>query len=193
MGLSVNAPVDMNVLTAALLSDDPPPGEAVNATPGTANKARRRDARDKRLTSSGMQTVGANGLTRILFTRTFDKPCHVEGTVVESADNGVPSFVVRQYLKNTGTDVAPVYVERKIDGSDDLSLIVGCDLYGYRVNPVTPTATFTILTLATFLFTGVNAALNQVVNSISGKPTNTPLAQGTVFTYFALAQSTQGS
>lgn len=172
-----------------ILSDDPPPTEATQATAGAELKARRRDSRSARLTSSGMRQVGANGLTRIVFSREFSKAPHVEGTVVESADFGPPVFVVRQYLKNTGTAAAPVYAERKIDGSDDAP-IVGCDFYGYRINPRTPTVPqLTVLTLLNFVFGTVNGLFNTITTALSNQPTTAPLAQGTAFTYFALAQS----
>lgn len=170
-----------------ILADDPPPSEATTPTAGTAPKARRHDARNMRLTSSTYHPAsGANGTTRVVFTRPFAKRPNVDGTVIEKADNGPVTFKVVQYLKSDGSGG---YVEWT-DADQTVGIaIVACDLFGYRVNPNTPTASFTLLTLTTFLFSGVNAALTQIVNAVSGKPTTTPLPQGTPFTCLAVASS----
>lgn len=190
MSVTLPAPeVTVAGVTAALLSDDMPPSEAVAATPGAAPKARRADARPARLTSSTFNTVGANGLTTVVFTRPFDKRPGVDCLLVESAEAGPYCFTTRRYLKNTAPAGQPVVWAEWTDADAGTAQIGAVELLGYRINGRTPTVNFTLFTVLTFVLTGVNSALQGIVDGLSNKSTYTYIAAGTKFTCIAVASS----
>lgn len=180
----------VNQVATEILADDPPPTEAVAAKAGVAPKARRRDAQSARLTSSTYDEFTTPGSARVMFTRNFMRRPGCVFTAVESADNGAPVIVVRQYLKNTAADGQPAVYAAWGDADQDVNPIVGCDAYGYRINPRTPTVPAQpVLNLLSFVFGTVQGLLDNITNTISNKPTTTPIAAGTKFTTIAVASS----
>lgn len=179
MSISFGGAPTMQQIVDAILSDDPPPSEAVAADPGTMPKARRGDARTKRLTSSTYNSVGLAGLTTVIFTRGFTKRPAIDCLLIEANDNGPYCFTARRYLKNTGTDVAPVWATWT-DADLGVAEITAVELYGYRIRSL-PT-----LNLGGIVLIG---PLLTALGILSGYTPYEALATGTKFTTIALASS----
>lgn len=171
-------------VAAKILSDDMPPSEAVEATPGTAPKARRADSRNKRLTSQTQHVSTAGGTTRVMFTRKFTQAPGVLATLIEAADNGPAEFKVTKFVTAAGADWSA-----NADQSVEANQIAGCDIYWYRIAARPNLGTYTPLTLATFLFGTLNGLLSPIFAALQGQPNWSPLAANVSFTCTAVASS----
>lgn len=169
----------MQEVADALLSDDPPPSEAVTAAPGTMPKARRGDARPARLTSSTYNTMGSAGLATVVLTREFAKRPAVTVMLIEGANNGPSDFKVTRYLKNIGTDGSPVWAEWT-DADAGVTPIKALEIYGYRIRAMPA------LDLSGIILIG---PLLTALGAISGYAPYAAIAAGTKFTTIALASS----
>ncbi len=109
-------------LAAAMLSDALPMEEAASGAAGAQGKASRGDHAHKRLTSTAIVTLDANGQQTTMFSRTFTKEPGMTGLAIEDNANPVPRLKVRRWLRSDGTTW--------VDGQGQA--IAGVYLYGDR-------------------------------------------------------------
>lgn len=128
------APVpDVNAAINARMSDATPKTEATGGAPGAAMSIPRDDHQHPRLTSTTVQTSGANGQTTITCTRGFSRKPSPTFTVTEDNANPVPDFKVLRWLRQDG--------QPWVEGADQTATanqIWGAVVYGQRAraNPI---------------------------------------------------------
>lgn len=175
MGLGLGGGMTASQVAALMLSDATPVAENKAPSPGTAPRATREGHTHPRLSSVTTQPTGANGTTRVTFTRTFDKmPCVVP-ILIEATDNGPCEFKVLKFLRSDGTDW-----NSNDDQTNTANQIAAVDLYGYRLRAM-PT-----LNLAGIVLIG---PLLTALGVISGFKPYEPLASGITVLCLALASS----
>lgn len=129
----------------ALLSNTPPPGEAVAPAPGSGSMASRDDHKHPRLSSATVQTLNASGEAVIVFTRSFTAMPAVQCLLYELADNQPVVFKVKTWTQ------------------DAQGNYIGCTIKGVRSSILPALSGITLLTglitaLANFNVFGGSAA-----------------------------------
>lgn len=96
------------------LSNDLPAPEKTDPVPGNADAGARADHVHPRLTSATVQTLGADGVAQVMFTRSF---------------TGLPAVTCLLY---EATTAQPVVFKVRDWIQDANSAYVGCNVQGYR-------------------------------------------------------------
>ena len=101
----------------AILTTASPDAEAVVAKPGTGQAAARDDHQHPRVSSATVQTLGADGTTTVMFTRTFTSLPAVTCLLYEASTAQPIVFKVKGWVQDAQTNA-----------------YTGCIVQGYRAS-----------------------------------------------------------
>lgn len=121
-----------------ILSNNPPPTEAVTPAAGAGTKAARDDHKHPRLSSAVVTTLGPQGEVDVVFTRSFSVMPAVNCLLIETPDNQPVVFKVKSWARS-----GPDYI--------------GCTIKGYRMQTLPPVLTL-LTQLLSFNIAGGQAA-----------------------------------